>query len=467
MVAAMLLIAHGLIASRIPVLVSGDGIDYLNGADGLANGFDFTRLADYKVPGLSFMIAGLMSISNDALAAFGWLNAAIAILTGALSYLVVRSRAGRWWALSAALLVGLHPSLITYQTWLLRELPAAFIMMLLIAGLLAVPSLSSRGKKWIVFLAIALGVICACGAYIRENFALLIFVIPVAAALCLRDALRTRIVFAALIMATSVLLVYPRASLIHRKYGQWSTVAPKLAWNQLLSSWQNRNYTGNDIRVFGFQEWNSLVSNSLRQPISDYEFSTRALNGYRSRAGITDQSPGEIAKNIGSIVRDMRDMERASFSQSAVLSFVNQIGLWNIQAGSFRSQSASDEYYSTVLRGRRVSWPDNFADEARRALETPQAAPFKARLESLMVQWRRSHRWLEDSVFGNFFNEMFYAFRAVRPVVALLFLAGVVIAIRKRDIPMLVTHSIVLAFIVSTALGTGALADRFAVPFIP
>ncbi|MFN9991738.1 MAG: hypothetical protein ACK54H_00185, partial [Phycisphaerales bacterium] len=47
------------------------------------------------------------------------------------------------------------------------------------------------------------------------------------------------------------------------------------------------------------------------------------------------------------------------------------------------------------------------------------------------------------------------------------FLAGVVIAIRKRDIPMLVTHSIVLAFIVSTALGTGALADRFAVPFIP
>lgn len=467
LVFVVLFVVHGLIASNLPVFVSGDGIDYLNGADGLTNGSDFSRLADYKVPGLSFILAGLMRISEDPIAGFGWFNAVIAVLNGVLSCLAVRSRAGRWWGLMAALLVGLHPTLITYQTWLLREVPAALIMNLLFIGIITVPFLAGRGRKSLVGAAIAFGVICACGAYIRENFALLIFIVPVAAALSLRDGWRTRIVFASVILLTSIALVYPRVALIHRKYGVWSTVAPKLAWNQLLSSWQNRSYTGNDIRVFEFHEWNSLVSNSLRQPLSDYEFSTRVLNGYRSRAGIRDESPEEIAKNIRSIVRDMRDIEHSSLSQSAALSFVNQLGLWNIQAGSQRLQAASAEYYSTVLRGERVWWPDNFAEDARAALHTPQSQPFKARLESLMLQSKRSHRWLEDSVFGNFFNEMFYAFRAVRPVVALLFLAGVVIAIRKRDIPILVTHSIVLAFIVSTALGTGALADRFAVPFIP
>jgi hypothetical protein len=41
------------------------------------------------------------------------------------------------------------------------------------------------------------------------------------------------------------------------------------------------------------------------------------------------------------------------------------------------------------------------------------------------------------------------------------------IAVRRRDIPLLVIHAIVLSFMVSTALGTGAMADRFAAPFIP
>lgn len=466
-IGALLLCVHGTIAATIPISVSGDGIDYLNAADGLAHGMDWSRVPDYKVPGLSLILAALMRLSADVLTAFGWLSALLAVSNSILVYLFVRTRASRPWALSAAIAVGLHPSLITYQTWLLRELPSAVVMSAIGFALVMFAKGPISRFRSVVGFGIGFGGLCATGAYLRENFVLLLLLVPMGIMFAVRNPVRIRLTVVLIATITAMSALYPRLATIQSKYGSWSMVSPKLSWNRLLSTWQNRDTKGNDIRVYGFDEWNDLLNRSARSEVSDYDFALDAVRSFGSRTGTASSRAEDIEGISARVVQDVRDTNKSRAVWSSTLSFVNQLGLWNVQAGFRRIQAASCEYYSAGLRGMKTTSPDNFAADARAAIRNLQNASHRTRIESVIVESSRSIRFMRDSSFGAFFHEWFYGFRAVRPVIAVLFFIGVVLAIRDRDWTMFAIQTIVILFALATAVGTSALADRFAAPFIP
>jgi hypothetical protein len=64
-------------------------------------------------------------------------------------------------------------------------------------------------------------------------------------------------------------------------------------------------------------------------------------------------------------------------------------------------------------------------------------------------------------------NEWFWAFRATSPIVAVLFLVGTGLAMRRRDFALAGGAAIAFLSILGAALVVATPSDRFGVPFIP
>jgi hypothetical protein len=101
------------------------------------------------------------------------------------------------------------------------------------------------------------------------------------------------------------------------------------------------------------------------------------------------------------------------------------------------------------------------------AVNNARLRPNRDRLLHLVARNRRSIEWLEDRPLTRFFNEWFYASRALRPLAGWLFLIGVGMALRRKDFTLAAVGGIVLLSTFGAAFVVGTPTDRFSVPFIP
>lgn len=464
---------NALVAWNLPVFVTSDGIDYIDAAERLATTGSFDRFPPYKAPGLSVVLAGAMLLSDDFLQAFGWIQAAALVGASWLAYGLVRLRASRGWALLAAALTGLHPTLLAYQNYLLREVLSVLVVAGLGYALVRIIDRANASSRVAWLSLVVLSLLVASGAYLRENFQMFVLIVPVALVFCLRAIpFRTRIIVGASVMCLTIVLLLPRVVPIWRDYGGFGVVSPKTQVNRAIAMWENGIGDGNDTAFFSAQEWQALREESAAAPIGGFEYLGRLFtsSGANSYMGYGHLPPGTIVDP-----RHSEAISRAYVSESAsrkpirasiarLTAFVNQIGLWNIRTGSGAS---SDEWYSKPLRGEAFPYSTNFATDVESVLTNRRHFGEQDRLRAIIAKVRKSTHQFVDNPLLRFANEWFWVFRAARPVLAVLFLAGVVAAIKIRDRALVALGCLVLVPIIAAAVVVATPTDRFGVPFIP
>jgi len=464
-VAALVLTTHIIVATVIPVFVTSDGIDYMDSADVLAQHGSFDRFPDYKAPGISIVIAAAMRLSDRFLDAFGWIMAAFAVGTSLMAYVFVRARSTHAWALAAALIVGLHPSLITYETFLLRELPSAAVMMGVALAIVMLRDRLQKGEsipwRWTVPLAL----LCAAGALLRENLQVLVFLVPLLLLIPGAGLLRRRAIAAAAVGVLSAGIILPGVVGIHKVHGNISLVRPKIHYNRTLASQGNRTHDANFTEILTREQWLTYRNEHLKRGWFDGEW--MALLHRSALAPKPSDPPSKLEQSLGDLVDEAAAREPLSFYKSSLRAFISQLGLWNVQTGSMKDVAPSDQYYSRALRGETVPAATNFPPDTVTAVNNSRHRERRDRLLSLVANNRRSIKFLEDRPLTRFFNEWFFASRAFRPIAACLFLVAFGFAIYKRDIALVAVGVIVLLSTLAAAIVVGTPTDRFGVPFIP
>lgn len=472
LIALTVVTVHATLAVHVPVQITSDGMDYLDAADHLARTGTFDRFPLYKAPGLSVVLAGAMAF-KDFLGAFAWVQAFLGILMSVAAYALVRARAGHAWGLAAGLIVGLHPSLLTYETHLLRELPSAAVLTVLSLAIIRVRDGLSQGdprtarRTW--WWTIALALLCAVGAYLRENLQLLVPLVPLILLLPGAGTWKQRGLRAALVAVLSLACLAPRGMVLYRVYGTFSMVSPKIQGNRLLAAWVNLIADANDPALLTRDQYIEFRSTDLASPLNDYGFSAWILRKSqlakpaRNEAGdwITSE---EIGRDFLEETTARAPLRTLATSARA---FISQLGLWNLQTGRMKTYAASDEFYSSALRGERVPFATNYSPGTLTVLSADRMKANAAAMQDLITRSRSSIKFLEDRPATRLFNEWFYAFRAVRPVAAWLFVVGFCVAVWRRDAALAGIGGIVLLSTVGAAFVVGTPTDRFGVPFIP
>jgi hypothetical protein len=471
--ALLVIVVHAAVAMHVPVQITSDGMDYLDAADHLARTGTFERFPLYKAPGLSVLIAGAMVACDDFLGAFAWMQAGLAVLMSLAAYALVRARAGRGWAIAAGVVVGIHPSLITYETHLLRELPSAAVMTILSLAIIRVRDGLAKGDRDAIrcswWWTIALALLCAAGAYLRENLQVLVPLVPLILLLPGAGTWKQRALRAATVLVLSFACLTPRGMVLYRVYGTFSMVSPKIQGNRLLASWVNLIADANDPALLTREQYVELRGSDLASPLSDYDFSGWVLRKSRLSKPARSESGDWITSE--EVAKDFLDETTARAPLRAlgtsIRAFASQLGLWNIQTGRMKTYAASDEFYSSALRGERVPFATNYSPGTLTVLNADRMKANAAAIQDVITRSRRSIKFLEDRPATRLFNEWFYAFRAVRPIASWLFLAGVLIALLRRDVALAGIGAIVLLSTFGAAFVVGTPTDRFGVPFIP
>jgi hypothetical protein len=387
-----------------------------------------------------------------------------------MAYALVRARAGRGWALAAALLVGVHPTLLTYECYLLREGPSATLVLAVALVLVKLSDCQRYRGRGAWLLTLLLAVLCAAGSYLRENLQLLLLFVPLILLVApWHIPLRTRSLRAGTVLLVAVALLLPRAIPLWREYGSFGVVGPKTQGNRALAAWSNALSDGNDTAFFNQEQWDSLSKAEAPIRISDYEFTTRLFSGIGAPADPADkvdpaQRRYDSERLSKSFVNEAIAREPLRAAADCAVAFANQLGLWNVQNNV---AAASNEWYSRPLRGEPVEFSTNFVFDTSENLWPERLRSERDRLAPLIARSRRGTDDLAGSAWLRLMNEWFWAFRAVRPILAVLFLAGAGLAVRRRDFALAGGAAIAFLSILGAALVVATPSDRFGVPFIP
>ncbi len=467
-VAGVVIAVHAALAAYVPVQITSDGMDYLDAADHLARTGTFDRFPLYKAPGLSVLLAGAMAGWDDFLGAYAWMQAALGVLMSLGTYLVVRSRAGRAWALGAALVVGLHPSLLTYETHLLRELPSAAVLIFVALAIIRIRDGLGSGRTW--GWTVGLALLCAAGAYLRENLQLLVPLVPLILLVPGSGTWKQRAGRAVAVGVLSLACLTPRGMVIYNVYGSFSMVSPKIQGNRLLASWVNLIADTNDPALLTRQQYTEFRNTDLANPLNDYGFTGWILQK-SLLAAPEKRGQGQDWVTSEEIGREFLDETTARAPLrvlgTSVRAFISQLGLWNVQTGRMKIYAGSDEFYSSALRGERVPFATNYSPGTQTVLGADRMQANAGAMQDLIKRSRRSIKFLEDRPATRLFNEWFYVSRALRPVAAWLFIIGVCAAVARRDVGLAGVGAIVLLSTFGAAFVVGTPTDRFGVPFIP
>lgn len=466
----VLIAVNLLLALGMPVYVTSDGMDYIDGAAGLAfDDHNLNRMPGYKAPGLMFVLAVCMRLGSDFLEVFALMQGAFSLCTSLLAYRLLRERTGKGWATLAAVVLGLHPVLMTYQAYLLRENVAAMLFLAMAASLFALDR-SARSGKGTVPGAIILGVVCGLGALLRENFQLLLLAVPIATIVVLRGAWPKRTMAGGIVLVAGFLTIVPYLAVKCWPNGVVGIVSKKTDLNRALNTWTNGVADGNDSSFLSHEEWLEFQAKSKAGGVSDFDFVNRLKTGspflerLRSR-GMTNNPSGEmLEQGMKEIADEAMARDPVAQMKAAGVSFANQLGLWNFYSPP---DASSGSWYARALRGRFTDFPTNYHVGTNWMLTNPIYAENAIRLEKLVRQTVRTQDVSDTNFWHRLFNEWFWFVHFLRPVIAVLFLVGVWRALKRGDRALAAVGFITLFMIGTAAAVVAPATDRFAAPFIP
>lgn len=453
----------------IPIMVTSDGADYLDGAAGLA--FDphtLDRVPVYKAPGLMFVLAVAMRLGRDFLLAFAFLHALTALFTCFFMYRLLRDRLGTAWGLAGALAVGLHPVLLTYQSYLLRECISAMLYTGIGFLLIAFAREARVGGKRAWALAVGLGVACGLAAYVRENMQMLLILAPLAAAWASAGSIRVRAGYAAAVLTTAFLMLLPYLHVRAWPHGATGVVVGKTHFNRALNLWTNKVHDGNDTAFLSREQWLDLQGAAAQGGVQDFDFIRRLNVGEPLRARTPELQLLDLKPLVAEpILKQVSDeaAARRPLAQlgSSLRAFANQLGLWNFYSPP---DAASAEWFSKALRGRPIEHSTNYHISRAWLENHPRFEGNRERLLDMFDRSTRSMEWKLNPT-QSFFNEWFWLVHALRPAVAVLFLVGVWRAIKRNERALAAMGLMAILMMAAAAIVVAPSPDRFSAPFIP
>lgn len=451
------------VARGAPLFITSDGVVYIDGAVGLAEGQGLTRFVPYKAPGLTFITALGLWLAGDFEVGVRWINASCTIAAALFAWAAARRAVARWAGPVAALIVGCCPMTLTYQAYLLRECPSIAILSGIVFAftLRASGVLGQRARPMLS--SVLLGVLCGFGALLRENLQLLVVLVPLLVlGLEWRSlALPRRLTHAGVCAAIALAFVVPYIAHMKHAHGYLGVVTPKLQYNRAIAAHQNGVVDFADAVLFDrslmrAQRDPGDASGSFGGKLTEYDFVLRSLEGALAR-GVPGETtvpslPPDLAPHV--LVRptialeEVRRNERIykrivdeAISRNPGTAFAAMARSLGIQLGLivvYDPVAAANEWYARPLRGEAFSYVTNVQ------LDLPSMVQYQPglllpRTQELIRAAERATSDLSSGApagsgtpglgVGAWFNEAFWVWRLLKPVLGALSILGGVIAV--------------------------------------
>ncbi len=460
---ALIASAHAAVALWSPLLVTPDGLDYLQGAFTLAHGGGFGDVVPYKAPGLTVLLAGLMWVTHAYFPLLHGLQALLGLVTVVMAWGLLRP-IGRWRALAGAVAVGLHPVLLMYEGYLLRESLAAFLLTLI--GWLLLRGRREQGAGWAGWKwTIATGAACGALALLRENGPVTVGVVAVLSGLLCPYPYPRRVWMGVArgccVLSVAVAVLLPWGWHLHTTHGVIGVTVPKLQFNRVVNAWWAGLLDGTEL-------------NGLGRGKSDYAYVARAL--VLTHAG----GPGGEATPADTVVwwmtnqpRELEDLckeliDTASARRPAKLwacradAIAGLMGVWSVKNPAART----DAFNARALMGES-RWTTNYLFDVEGLLTLSRFKDREQPLRAVLADTRAPLRTLPDSGRAGLVRGWWRVFEVLRFVFGWGFLLGVAAAAIRREWVMAAIGAVVLLNLGGAAWVALTPIDRFAAPFIP
>lgn len=465
-----------------PFMMTSDGVDYLGSAERLAATGDIDSFPAYKAPLMTVLTAIPMWMGIHPFSGLEVMHLVFGLATTVLTYATLRQVVSGGWTLAGTALVGLNPLLITMESYLLRETTAALIVAAMAYVLIVLMRPEETAWKRRIALAVLAGVIAAMGALLRENFLVMLALVPlgVLAAPFAGMPWSRRAVLAGVMLGTGLVLATPYMAFNAARLGTFSMTVPKVHINRALNAWSNETLDVNQSDLIPYEQWVALERDNAVTPLGDYDVMMRFFEANpqlkpeglqldpalgRSVLRRNQQLAAVWHEGVSKLLTDESDERHAgAVMASRVQAAASLMGLWSFE--SHRSAAATT-WLSTPFRRRPFGHSTNVLMDMTAASEDPR---FRDRWGAIVPLVEERTVDLDSAVprvFAQWFNQLFWSNQVVRPVLALAVFAGVWWAVRRREWRMVLLGAVVLVNVGAAAWAVVTPVDRFAVPLIP
>ncbi len=442
-----------------PFLLTPDSVDYLGDAAYLLETGRFAPFSAFRPPGYSLFVAPFVALFDDFATALGLGQAILGILTSALSLLIVRPVLPPPWPAMAVLFVGLDPVLLTYERYALSECLTTFTVTALGWLLVALAGRLSAESSWrrAILVAVALGLSCGAGAYVRANMQTMLVLVPLLLVLGRqgRASLPRSLAAAALTALVGAGLIAPWVLRNQRLFGQASFAIG--AWSNRLISCTNSGVTDlNQTAAFDFAKFQDLRLRKLQGTLGDL-----ALSAEVTGTGRIEVPPG-LSQAVVDELRARRVVEESASRRPVQrlyamwVALSNHLGLWNKH---HHPNASENSYWSETFRGQAGLIRNyGFSLEGLPHIHAERVAPLVRRVE-------RDVTYVRGTLAARCFDELFWTYRFAGPVVGVLFLVGLITALLRGEFRVWAVGTIALVNVLALAILQLTAIDRYSSPF--
>lgn len=463
---ALVVSAHGWMFAWAPMLYCPDSMGYLAGAIRVLREHTLAGFEGPRVPGFGVVLAALWALPGEFAVWVGALHAIAGLGTAYAAWRLAQRCVSRGAGLVVLLLVGCSPLVLGWQRFVMSESLSALVVTL--AAWLAVRQGRDAGFGRAAMGAVALGLVCAMGAYVRGNLQLLVVFVPLllAAASWRRWGVAGAPALGAIALAVGVACVLPRAMWNLQEYGEAKLVVGE-GYQRNLTTQMTGLMDDNQSGVLSPDEWRSLTKGRHEGAIDAYSAQDVWMRSDRLHAPAGLKGWGERSAKLDVPAMESIAREPAKAAKIAALGTLNILGLWRTDRWGF----AENDYWSRPLRGIRPST----REEGVRTTNMWTGREIVESMSSLSAEdqerlWTRTNRDITRAAMSGharLFARWWGVEDAVRPMLAGLFVIGGLVALVRRDGVMLVIALLVAANAAALAVLTLSGIDRYGVPYEP
>ncbi len=465
---AVVVTAHVWAGVSSPLILTGDAVDYLTGANEFARTGSIAALPEFKAPLFPMILSIPFATGLDA---FTFMRVALVVcglLTSWLVYRAVREVASEWAGLVAGVVCGLSPVLITLEGYLLRETFAAAVVA---AVALALARLRGGGAgRSMVGTAVALGLLAGMGALLRENFQTLLVILP--AALILMpvpgSTWRSRAAAGGICLAVGLACVGPWYVHQAKRFDRVGMTLPKVNMNKAINAWSNGVLDLNQTRAMSYERWREAEERQRSRRFGDYEAVGAVLGAPPAEAPplVRERPSGGALEAAAYVERVTGVLAEESVARAPVKQWNARLNAALSLTGlcSFpRHPSApAMAWLSRPLRGQPGGSPTNM-----RTGGIPDSYQERwSRLEPLLTRHEVQLSEVPRS-FTGWFDWLWRWSRPLQPVIAALSIAGFIASWKRRAWPIAALGLVIALNLLGAAWVVVTPTDRVAAPFIP
>ncbi|MCK4343437.1 MAG: hypothetical protein KAY37_17120, partial [Phycisphaerae bacterium] len=461
----LVVVAHVWMAAWSPLVFVPDSLDYVHSSMVFWETWSLDHIHPGRVPGFTVFIAPFVAGFQDFGAALGWVHAALGILGAWLARGMVKPFAPRPWPGVALLVVGLNPLALMYERIMLSECLASFCALLAAWMIVRLTAWNTAGRlSWRtgLLMAAGIGLVGGLAPYVRGNLQIVVALGPLVLLLssCRRPRRLQVLVQAVTVGVVGVACLAPWIARNARYCGRAEFIIGKHYQRLEEGSQLGCQFTDdNQTLAFDYDHWQQI-----RERLQTQQRYALPAELYHSRL-----RPEPLPDRYHAVQREKmcrpiidetvaRQPLRTLLNMAAALA--TQLGLWN----KFPQSRAENAYWSLPLRGVvRTTWANtNFIADTDMLSVTGPADAWKA---DLAQRVRHDISYVVESPHARLYNEWFWAYRFLAPVMAILFLIGLGLSLWHGRYAMFGVGLFPLANAAALAILIISNVERYSMPF--